>query len=393
MTLCLACGTALFAQTPAQQAAGRINEHSWQMFQAFRQMTKGNFSYSPYSGHRLASLLAEASSGETQRQLIDFAKLNSGTHERAKDEAAVSEALRTRNPGMALEVWNSIWVPSAATLAPGFTELASRLFSASIQKLPGDEAVTSAASINAWIHNKTRGRISDLASPRSFAAGTGSVILANTLHLQMAWAQDFDPRQTKRQAFLQPSRAQIALPMMKLEGRFDYAEGPAWQCIEMPFIGGDYAMILLLARPDSDRDSVESALDMGAWARVVAGMGSRDAVISMPRFSFSTQLSLNELWRSMGVHDAFVPGKADFSGMIQGSPGFIGDIVHQTSVEVNELGARVAAATVAAEPFGDSPGSSAQARPVIFTANRPFLWFVRHRPSGLILFIGRFAGE
>lgn len=393
MVLCLACGTALLAETPLQQAAGRINEHSWQMFRAFRQMTKGNFSFSPYSGHRLASLLAEAASGETQRQLIDFARLNPDKHERAKDETAVSEALRTRNPGMALDVCNSIWVPSAATLAQGFTELASRLFSASVQKLPTDEAAACAAGVNAWIRDKTRGRISDVAGPQSFAAGTSSVVLVNTLHLQMAWAQDFDPRQTKRQAFLPPSRAQVILPMMKLEGRLDYAEGPAWQCIEMPFIGGDYAMIFLLARPDSDRDSVESALDMGAWARVIAGMGSRDAVISMPRFSFSTQLSLNELWRSMGVQDAFVSGKADFSGMIQGSPGFIGDIVHQTSVEVNELGARVAAATVAAEPFGDSPGSSAQTRPVVFTANRPFLWFVRHRHSGLILFIGRFAGE
>jgi serpin B len=393
ITLCLAGSTLLLAETPAQQAAGRINGHSLEMFQAFRRMTKGNFSFSPYSGHRLASLLAEGATGETQRQLLDFTGMDPDKAGRMASLEAVSEALRTGKPGMSLDVCNAIWVPSTASLAPGFEDLAARLFSTSFKKLPGGDAVACSARINAWVREKTLGKISDLIGPRNFAAGTSSAVLVNTLHLRVAWAQDFDPRMTRRQAFLPASGTTLILPMMKQQRRFDYAEGPAWQCLDMPFIGGDYAMAFLLARPESDRDSVEAALDANAWTRIISGMGSREAVISLPRFSFSTQVTLNGLWQSMGVHDVFDSGSANLGGMIRGSPCFIGDIVHQTSVEVNELGARVAAATTAAAPFGDAPGPSDQATPVLFTANRPFLWFVRHRPTGLLLFMGRFAGE
>lgn len=393
ITLCLAGSTLLLAETPAQQAAGKINGHSLEMFQAFLRMTKGNFSFSPYSGHRLASLLAEGASGETQRQLLDFTRMDSGKERRMAALAAISEALRTGKTGMSLDVCNAIWVPSTASLAPDFEDLAAKLFSTSVQKLPGDGVVACSARINAWVREKTLGKISDLIGPRNFTAGTSSAVLVNTLHLRVAWAQDFDPRMTRRQAFLPASGTPLTLPMMRQQGRFDYAEGPDWQCLEMPFIGGDYAMTFLLARPESDRDSVEAALDLNAWTRVISGMGSREAVISLPRFSFSTQLSLNGLWQSMGVHDAFESGRASLGGMVRGSPCFIGDIVHQTSVEVNELGARVAAATAAAAPFGDAPVPSGQAGPVLFTANRPFLWIVRHRPTGLLLFMGRFAGE
>ncbi|MCX6857224.1 MAG: serpin family protein, partial [Verrucomicrobia bacterium] len=65
---------------------------------------------------------------------------------------------------------------------------------------------------------------------------------------------------------------------------------------------------------------------------------------------------------------------------------------HEASIEVNELGAEAAAVTVAAEPFG-SPSEKPKRRSALFVANRPFLWVIRHQPTGLILFMGRFAGD
>jgi serine protease inhibitor len=69
----------------------------------------------------------------------------------------------------------------------------------------------------------------------------------------------------------------------------------------------------------------------------------------------------------------------------------VNQVQHEATMEVNELGAEASATTTAAEPFGN-PEDKPKRRSAIFVANHPFLWFIRHRPTGLILFMGRFAG-
>jgi len=115
--------------------------------------------------------------------------------------------------------------------------------------------------------------------------------------------------------------------------------------------------------------------------------------LMLPRFSFSSELSMTSMWQFLGARLVFEEGKADLSGLVQGPPPFVKEVVHQAMIEVNELGAEAAAATVAAaDPFGPTMATP-QRRQVSFIANRPFIWMITHRSSGLILFIGRFAGQ
>jgi serpin B len=82
----------------------------------------------------------------------------------------------------------------------------------------------------------------------------------------------------------------------------------------------------------------------------------------------------------MGMPDAFSPSAADFSG-ISGSRGlFISKVIHQAGVDLNEEGTEAAAATAVVMKRG---GVRA------FIANHPFLFLVRDRESGSILFLGR----
>jgi serpin B len=72
---------------------------------------------------------------------------------------------------------------------------------------------------------------------------------------------------------------------------------------------------------------------------------------------------------------------ADFSGMSDGGL-FIGHVVHQAFVEVNEEGTEAAAATgavvVESAPMLDA-----------FNADHPFVFAIRDRGTGLMLFMGR----
>jgi serpin B len=66
---------------------------------------------------------------------------------------------------------------------------------------------------------------------------------------------------------------------------------------------------------------------------------------------------------------------------------FISKVLHKAFIEVNEKGAEAAAATAVIMV----PKKAIETRPFIpeFRADRPFLFLIRDRESGTILFLGR----
>jgi serpin B len=83
----------------------------------------------------------------------------------------------------------------------------------------------------------------------------------------------------------------------------------------------------------------------------------------------------------MGMEHVFDEG-ADFSGITLEKPFFIEDALHKASVDVDEAGTEAAAATVVSFAKGGS---------ALFNADHPFLFLIRHNPTGAILFLGRVA--
>jgi serpin B len=81
----------------------------------------------------------------------------------------------------------------------------------------------------------------------------------------------------------------------------------------------------------------------------------------------------------MGMPSAFGPG-GDFTGMVEGADFWLGLVEHESYVEVDEEGTRAAAATGGV--MVESHGPTVQ-------VDRPFLYVIRDRGAGTILFIGR----
>lgn len=91
------------------------------------------------------------------------------------------------------------------------------------------------------------------------------------------------------------------------------------------------------------------------------------------------------------MNDLFDQRGADFSRLVESTntlPKFVRDVLHQAVIDVTESGTKATAATAVTGTFGGGPP-----RVFEFTADRPFLFLIRHRPSREILFIGRFTGE
>jgi serpin B len=90
----------------------------------------------------------------------------------------------------------------------------------------------------------------------------------------------------------------------------------------------------------------------------------------------------------MGMREPFT-SEADFSGIV-GKRGElkVDRVIHEATIEVSEEGTEAAAATAAVE---DRPVSEQISRPIVFRADRPFLYAVVDNGTQNVLFWGRFV--
>ena len=175
---------------------------------------------------------------------------------------------------------------------------------------------------------------------------------------------------------------------MVQEADLDYANGDGFQAIDFPFAGSGFVFTVIL--PDEGTfDAFEAKLDPAALEDAIAQLSGTKVLVHLPKFKFEFgTVDLVPVLRALGVTDAFDPKRADFTGMVEGTPPepiSVSDVLHKAYVAVDEHGTEAAAATAIMMRALSMPVGE----PVDFRADHPFLFLIQHRPSHAILFMGR----
>jgi len=105
----------------------------------------------------------------------------------------------------------------------------------------------------------------------------------------------------------------------------------------------------------------------------------------LPKFRLEYGKELKDQLVAMGMCIAF-SGSADFSGIADCAL-MISSVLHKTFIEVNEEGAEAAAAT-SIEIVGTAPNDP-KPRNIVMRIDHPFIFAIREKTSGTILFIGK----
>ncbi|WP_195909187.1 serpin family protein [Microlunatus sp. Gsoil 973] len=349
--------------------------------------TPGNVVLSPYSAAIALAMTLAGARGETAEQIsrvlhtpVDDAISSAGAIGGLGPE--LSSAGRT-DADVILDVANSVWAQQGLSWDQQFLSALETGFKVSLQQVDFDvDSHGAARRINAWVAEQTHNKITELFSPEMIDELT-RLVLVNAAYFKAAWDQPFrDPTSDRRFTIADGTAVQVPTMSQTLR-RVGRRSGDGWQAVRLDFVGGRMAMALVL--PDGAVTDLEQTLDH----RMIADLlGPYDPVgslqVQVPKWTFRSRRTLNEDLAALGMPAAFDRDAADFSGMTGDEPLAISTVVQEAFVAVDEEGAEAAAATgiVAVR-------TAALARPQTMIFDRPFLFLIFDRQTGLPVFIGR----
>ena len=238
-------------------------------------------------------------------------------------------------------------------------------------------------TINAWVSDRTEERIPELLASGTVNEST-RLVLVNAIYFLGDWKTPFPAESTHPQDFHLTDTTTASVPMMNETASFGYAAADDVQILTMPYEGDELEMVVVLPAEDLGLAGLEARLTTGTLADWLAAPTRARVAVTLPKFEFTAEFQLGHTLAEMGMPTAFGDA-ADFSGMIDGGGLAIDNVVHKAYVRVDEKGTEAAAATgVTMRATSVMP-----APPEVFTADRPFLFLIRHKPSGTVLFLGR----
>jgi serpin B len=351
----------------------------------------GNFFYSPYSISLALAMTYAGARGQTEEQMaaamniqLSQDKLHPAFNYLDLELNSGGEGAKGKDgEGLQLNIVNAIWGQEEYEFLDEFLDTMAENYGAGIRLLDFiSEAEKARITINDWVSENTEGKIEDLI-PQGAVDFLTRLVLTNAIYFNAAWAHPFDENMTRDSAFYLLDGNTVNVPMMHQTESFGYAAGDYYQVVELPYDGQELSMVVII--PQEGRfGEFESQLDSELVSGILNELELENVALTMPKFTFDSELSLKETLADLGMIDAFSPSQADFSGIDGTRNLVITDVFHKAFVAVDEEGTEAAAATAVIVGLTAAPEE-----PIEVTLDRPFMFLIRDIETGTILFVGR----
>jgi serpin B len=301
--------------------------------------------------------------------------------------AGPTHRLHDERKAPVVRVDTALWAHQGLSYAASFMEVNRRVYKAKLTTVDFSDP-SLPGTVNEWVRQQSGGKIQQIVD--HFHPLT-VLCLVNTLYFQGAWSQPFSRSLTKDGEFHRRNGRRITVPLMRETGHFAYVQHEDFQAIALPYQGHEYEMCIVLPHEASDLEKVRLRLTATTWESWMARLAFQSGTIVLPRFSIQHVVApdLNASLVALGVESVFGP-RADFSGLFAdpsalGTPIFLSQVIHKTTLDVDEEGTIAAAVTAAMFELGRPLVREA---PFTMIVDRPFLCSIRHRHTGTLLFLG-----
>ncbi|XP_012874360.1 PREDICTED: serpin B8 [Dipodomys ordii] len=346
-----------------------------------------NIFFSPISIFSSMSMVYLGTRGNTAAQMSQALCLDGAGDIHRGFKVFLSDANKTDHQNL-LRMANRLFGEETCDFLSSFKESCQKFYEAGLEELSFvRESEDCRKHINAWVSEKTEGKISEVLGPGSVSSQT-KMVLVNAVYFKGKWKEQFDRKHTRDMLF-KTNQENKTVKMMFKKAKFKMGDIPELhtKVLQLPYVDEILSMVILLPDENTDLAVVEEALTyekLKAWLSPDNLIQSKVQVF-LPRLKMEENYELNSVLQGLGITDAFDETKADFSGMSAKKHVPLSKVVHKCFVEVNEEGTEAAAATAVIRNKRCS-----RIEPT-FCADHPFLFFIWNHASSTILFCGRFC--
>ncbi|MEX0863180.1 serpin family protein [Nitrosopumilus sp.] len=365
---------------------GSVNPDDF-VFSFYHQIAKddntSNIFFSPFSISTAFSMVYEGANENTADQIRDVFDFAPDDKTRWDDISDAMKRLNHENGFYALEVANGIWLSKLHETKPEYVDIVTSHYNGTAKSVDfvSNDGVD---EINQWVKEKTRDKIQYILE-RGSTDDLTLLVLTNSIYFNGKWSNQFNPDRTSEESFWTGDGKSVNVQMMKIPvDMFNYAETDTVQILEMPYLGHDISMIVILPKDKDGLDSLEMSLDSDKMNEFRGMMERQPLTVHIPKFGFENEYDLIPLLGALGVHDAFDEHAANFAGMTDEQV-FLSKAKHKAFVDVHEKGTEAAAVTVAIGTLTSGPPDPRYE----FVADHPFVFVIQEKQTGQILFIGR----
>ena len=358
------------------------NQFALDLYKKLAETEKGNIFFSPYSISSALAMTYAGARGQTAEEMakvLGIAKLGDKVH-----PAHASLAYKLKSAGgkdkPEFHIANALWGQQGLPFKPEFLQLTRRHYGAGLQEVNFGDTENARGTINKWVGEQTREKIPELLKPGVLSNDT-KLVLTNAIYFKADWLRPFDKDSTHDGTFHRTPTETVRVPFMHQEASFRVAGIGDARVLELPYVGGEYAMLIVLPNKPEDLGRIQAGLTSESISGWLAKATEHKYDIMLPKFKMQMAANLVPALQQLGMTTAFNMNFADFSGCEESKQLFIAGVEHQATIDVDEFGTTAAAATAVTVVM-----ASAGPR---FVVDRPFLVIIRSKQTGAIVFVGK----
>lgn len=230
-------------------------------------------------------------------------------------------------------------------------------------------------AINAWVGEQTEGLIPELL-PEGFIESRTVLVLTDAIYFKARWQTVFGKYGTVADVFTRLDRSTTQVEYMReLELNDSRGEGDGFVGAEVPYVGSEFSMLVLV--PEEGRFAeIRDRIDQGLLEEIDESFTTGPYELLIPQWSDNTNIDLLAWLEGIGAAPGSYPAISPEA--------FLGGAVHAADITVDEWGTVAAAATGIGFEESGPPEPELTVR-----ADKPFLYLIRHRPTGMVLFAGQ----
>ncbi|KAM8966979.1 serpin B5 [Pelodytes ibericus] len=214
------------------------------------------------------------------------------------------------------------------------------------------------------------------------------ILMLGAAYFKGSWLYKFNESETKEMDFHISKTETKPVQMMCLEARFSigYINELKTMVLEIPFTSKFLSLLVLLPKSIQDDSTGLEQLEQDItsekfvlWTNP-SMMANSKVKVCLPKFKMECTYDLKDTLKDLGMNDAFNEEVADFSGMSECKGISVSQAIHSACIEISEDGTETA----------DITKERLLMHKEEFTADRPFLYMVRHNKTRTTLLLGRY---